>query len=183
DYVISEWGKIFPKIKPFGIQALNTKDGTLAWESEKFKKGITNGITVGDYYIVCSGKALYSLNIDNGEELYEVPVSKGGVGQAAMILPFKEDVIVVIGEKGISTFKASNGDLINKGSYKSSKLEDRIDDLVIIKTAKADIAAFDLNTCNYKEFKAKKGAVTSMSLEGEFVYVYENKVVSKVKTR
>lgn len=183
DYTYYEWGKMFPEVKPFGVQALDTKDGSLVWESERFKKGITNGISFKDYHIVCSGKALYSLNIENGEELYEVPVSKGGVGQAEMILPYKDDIIVVIGEKGVSTFKASNGDLINKGSYKSSKLEDRHDDLVIMKTAKADIAAFDLNTCNYKEFKAKKGATTTMSLDGKYVYVYENKVVSKVKTR
>jgi len=183
DVTYYEWAKLFPEVKPFGVQALNTKDGTLAWESEKFKKGITNGISFKDYYIVCSGKALYSLNVATGQDLYEVPVSKGGVGQAAMILPFKEDIIVVVGEKGISTFKASSGDLINKGSYKSSLVQDRIDDLVVMKTAKADIACFDLNTCKYTEFKAKTGATTTLTLDAMYVFVYENKVVTKVKTR
>jgi len=100
-----------------------------------------------------------------------------------MILKYKDDIIVVIGEKGVSTFYAANGDLINMGKYKKSSPEDRIDDIVIMKTDKADIAAFDLNTCAYKEFKAKKDAGTSLTLDGEHVFVYENKVVTKVKTR
>jgi hypothetical protein len=51
-----------------------------------------------------------------------------------------------------------------------------------MKTEGADIAAFDLNTCKFLEFKARKGATTTLSREGDFVYVYENKTVSKVKT-
>lgn len=183
DYLVSEWGRIFPEVKPFGVQALNASDGTLAWESEKFKKGITNAISFDKYHIVCSGKSLYSINIDNGEELYEVPVSKGGVGQASLILKYKDDKIVVIGDKGVSTFNAANGDLINSGKYKASSLEDRHEELVIMKTAKADIACFNLDTGKYKEFKAKTGSTTTLSKDGEFVYVYEKNTVTKLKTR
>ncbi|MBN2173522.1 MAG: PQQ-binding-like beta-propeller repeat protein [Bacteroidales bacterium] len=183
DYLVSEWGKIFPEVKPFGVQAFNTSDGSLAWESEKFKKGITNAISFDNYHIVCSGKALYSIDIKSGEEKYEVPVAKGGVGQANMILKHKDDVIVVIGEKGVSTFNAANGDLICSGKYKDSTLEDRHEELVIMKTDKADIACFDLHTCNYKEFKAKTGSTTTLSKDGEFVYVYEKNTVTKLKTR
>ncbi len=183
DKIIDEWGMDFPSVKPFGVQAFNTSDGSLAWQSEKFKKGITNAISFDNYHIVCSGKALYSIDINTGEQKYEVDVKKGGVGLAAMILKYKDDIIVVIGEKGVSTFNAANGDLINMGKYKKSSPEDRIDDIVIMKTDKADIAAFDLNTCAYKEFKAKKDAGTSLTLDGEHVFVYENKVVTKVKTR
>ena len=43
---------------------------------------------------------------------------------------------------------------------------------------------FDLNSCKYKEFKAKKGAVTDLTEDGgDFVYVYEKKTVTKVGTR
>ncbi|MDD3742932.1 MAG: hypothetical protein PHX54_04850, partial [Lentimicrobiaceae bacterium] len=75
-----------------------------------------------------------------------------------------------------------NGDLIASGKYKTSMPEDRFDNIMIMKTEKADIAAFNLNTCNYLEFKARKGATTTLSTEGDFVYVYENKTVTKVKT-
>jgi outer membrane protein assembly factor BamB len=182
DYTYYEWGRKFPEVKPFGIQAFNTSDGSLAWESERFKKGITNAIMLGDQFIVSSGKALYSMDMNTGAEKYEIPVSKGGVGEAQLILKFKEDQIVVVGEKGISTFKASNGDLICKGEYKTSEPHDRIDDLVIMKTDKADMAAFDLNTCTYKQFEAKTGARTDMTTDGKYVYVYEKNVITKVST-
>ncbi|MCF8368912.1 MAG: PQQ-binding-like beta-propeller repeat protein [Bacteroidales bacterium] len=179
----SEWGITFPEVKPFGVQALNASDGTMAWESERFKKGITNSVSFDNYYIVCSGKALYSMDINSGDEKYEVPVAKGGVGQASLVMKYGDDVIVVIGEKGVSTFKAQDGDLIGSGKYKSASLESRIDDVVILKTAKADLAAFTLPDCNYKEFKAKTGAGTSVTTNGEHIFVYEKKLVTKLKTR
>ncbi|KAF5075309.1 Outer membrane protein assembly factor BamB [anaerobic digester metagenome] len=179
--VYEEWRIWYPNVKPNGVQAFNTSDGSLVWDSERFRKGITNMIEAGGNVIVSSGKALYSMDINTGKELYEVPVAKGGVGNAQMIFPYK-DMVAVIGEKGVSTFKMSNGDLVANGKYKTSLLEDRFDNIVIMKTEGADIAAFDLNTCKFLEFKARKGATTSLTTDGEFVYVYENKTVSKVRT-
>jgi len=51
-----------------------------------------------------------------------------------------------------------------------------------MKTSGADIAAFNLDSNNYLEFKARKGATTTLTTDGKFVYVYENKTVTKVKT-
>ena len=183
DQVVTETAILFENVKPCGIQAFNANDGTLAWESEKFKKGITNAISFNGNNIVCSGKELYSMDIATGKEKYEVPVSKGGVGLAQMILPFKDNIIVVVGEKGVSTFDASTGQLINSGKYRTSTLEDRIDDILVMKTDKADIGTFDLNTCVYKDFKARTGAITSLSRDGNFVYVYEKKTITKLNTR
>ena len=172
----------FDNVNPCGIQALNASDGKLVWESERFRKGITNMISFGGNTIVCSGKALYSLDLETGKEKYEVPVAKGGVGLATQIQPFKDDVIVVVGEKGVSTFNASSGELLNSGKYRTSFLEDRVDNILIMKTDKADIGTFDLNTCKYKDFKARTGALTTLSRDGNFVYVYEKKVVTKLST-
>ena len=172
----------FDNVNPCGIQALNASDGKLVWESERFRKGITNMITFGGNTIVCSGKALYSLDLETGKEKYEVPVAKGGVGLATQIQPFKEDVIVVVGEKGVSTFNANSGELLNSGKYRTSSLEDRVDNILIMKTDKADIGTFDLNNCKYKDFKARTGAITTLSRDGNFVYVYEKKVITKLKT-
>jgi outer membrane protein assembly factor BamB len=172
----------FENVNPCGIQCLNASDGKLVWESERFRKGITNMITFGGNTIVCSGKALYSLDIATGKEKYEVPVAKGGVGLATQIQPFKDDIIVVVGEKGVSTFSASSGELLNSGKYRTSSLEDRVDNILIMKTDKADIGTFDLNTCKYKDFKARTGAITTLSRDGNFVYVYEKKVVTKLST-
>lgn len=172
----------FENVKPCGIQCLDASTGNLVWESERFKKGITNGIVLGDNYIVCSGKELYSLDIATGAEKYSVPVSKGGVGLATQIQPFKDNIIVVIGEKGVSTFDAHAGDLLNSGKYRKSFLEGRVGDIVVMKTEKADIGTFNLNTCVYKDFKARTGAQHWLSTDGNFVYVYEKKVVTKLST-
>ncbi|HOI32921.1 MAG TPA: PQQ-binding-like beta-propeller repeat protein, partial [Bacteroidales bacterium] len=183
DSWVKEWGVTYPEVKPFGVEALNTKDGTLAWESEKFRKGITNAILIGDDYIVSSGKSLYNLDINTGADKFEVPVSKGGVGQAALIMPYKDNIVIVIGEKGVSTFNADNGDLLTSGKYKKSTLFERFEDLVIMQTEKADVAAFDVDTGKFKEFKARKESGFSLTTDGEHLFVYEKRVVSKVKTR
>lgn len=182
DQIITEFVVEFDNVNPCGIQALNASDGKLVWESERFRKGITNMITFGENVVVCSGKALYSLDLATGKEKYESPVTKGGVGLATQIQPFKDDVIVVVGEKGVSTFNASNGDIINSGKYRTSTLEDRVGNILVMKTDKADIGTFDLNTCKYKDFKARTGALTTLSRDGNFVYVYEKKVVTKLNT-
>ncbi len=179
--ITEEWRIWYPNIKPNGVQAFSTTDGKLIWDSERFRKGITNMIEAGDRVIVSSGKALYSMDVNTGKEYYEVPVAKGGVGNAEMIFPYK-DMVTVIGEKGVSTFKMNNGDLVGSGKYKTSALEDRFDNIVVMKTSGADIAAFNLDSNNYLEFKARKGATTTLTTDGKFVYVYENKTVTKVKT-
>jgi hypothetical protein len=182
DQVITEYIIDFENVNPCGVQALNTSDGKLVWESERFRKGITNMINFGNNVIVCSGKALYSLDLESGKEKYESPVTKGGVGLATQIQPFKDDVIVVVGEKGVSTFNATSGDVINSGKYRTSRFEDRVDNILVMKTEGADIGTFDLNTCKYKDFKARKGAMTSLSRDGNYVYVYEKRVVTKLST-
>jgi len=179
--ITEEWKIWYPNVKPNGVQAFSINDGKLVWDSERFRKGITNMIDAGDRVIVSSGKALYSMDINSGKENFEVPVAKGGVGNAEMIFAYK-DMVAVIGEKGVSTFRMDKGDLIGSGKYKTSQLEDRFDNIVVMKTAGADIAAFNLDTNKFLEFKARKGATTTLTTDGKFVYVYENKTVTKVKT-
>ncbi len=177
-----EWRIWHPNVKPNGVQAFNTSDGSMAWDSERFRKGITNAVVIGDQFVVCSGKELYSMDIATGAEKFVVPVAKGGVGNADQIMTYK-DTIVVIGDKGVSTFNMTTGEPVAMGKYKKSDLEDVNGDRMILKTASADIACFDLDNCTYKQFKARTGSSTEMSTDGNFVYVYEKKTVSKVGTR
>ncbi len=172
----------YDNVKPNGLQAFNTKDGSLAWESEKFKKGITNAYIYENNILVSSGKEFYKINYKNGAELYSVPVTDGGVGLATEIMPYK-DKMVVIGEKGISAYNPADGKFLYSGKYKSAQLEDVFDNILIMKTDKADIASFDLDSGKFKEFKAKTGATTTLTTDGKFVYVYEDKVITKVKTQ
>ena len=43
--------------------------------------------------------------------------------------------------------------------------------------------AFDLNNCKYRQFNARKGAISTLTYDGEFVYVYEKKDVTKLRTQ
>jgi len=169
-------------IKPYGVQAFNAEDGRLIWDSEKFKKGITNMLVYGENLIVCSGKELYSLKIHDGSENYIVDVKNGGVGNAVVILPY-EEMIVVVGEKGVSTFKSSDGSLVAANKYKRSSVVDYTDNILILETAKSDIAAFDVaDNCKYWSYNAKKGSSNSLTTDGEHVYVFEKKSVTRLHT-
>ncbi|MCE1199302.1 MAG: PQQ-binding-like beta-propeller repeat protein, partial [Marinilabiliales bacterium] len=130
DATITEYIVEFENVNPCGVQAFNTGDGKLVWESERFRRGITNMINFGNNVIVCSGKALYSLDLATGAEKYESPVTKGGVGLATQIQPFQDDQIVVVGEKGVSTFSASTGEVIHSGKYRKSFFMDRVDNIL-----------------------------------------------------
>ncbi|HPI86235.1 MAG TPA: PQQ-binding-like beta-propeller repeat protein [Bacteroidales bacterium] len=178
---ITIWRVFYDNVKPNGLQAFNTKDGSLAWESEKFKKGITNAYVLENKILCSSGKELYKIDYKTGNEEYSVPVTDGGVGLAVKILPYK-DKMIVVGEKGISAYNPVDGKFIYSGKYKASSLEDVFDNILIMKTEKADIASFNLDTGVFKEFKAKTGASTTLTTDGKFVYIYEDKVFTKVKT-
>ncbi|HKL02745.1 MAG TPA: PQQ-binding-like beta-propeller repeat protein, partial [Cryomorphaceae bacterium] len=169
-------------IKPYGVQAFSDEDGRLIWDSEKFKKGITNMLVYGENLVVCSGKELYNLKIQDGSENYVVDVKNGGVGKAVRILPY-EDNIVVVGEKGVSTFKAEDGSLIAANKYKRASVVDFHENILILETDKNDIAAFDVaDKCKFWAYNAKKGSGNSLTTDGKHVYVYEKKTVSRLFT-
>lgn len=172
----------YPDVKPWGLMAINISDGSAAWRSEKFKKGISNSFTVDGNVIVSSGKSLYSIKSADGSDVYEHLLKDDGIGRGEKVLLFKDQVIVV-GSKGVSSHNLNDGLLTSSGKYKKSYLEDAVGDYLIMKTNGADIASFDLNNCKYKQFKAKKGSITSLSRDGNFVYVYEKKDVTKLKTK
>ncbi len=169
-------------VKPYGIQAFSAEDGSYLWDSERFKKGITNAIVVGGDHIVCSGKALYSIDLKTGDVNYEVPVSKGGTGLASLILPYNNQ-IVVVGEKGLSTFNPDDGAFIKNSIYKKSIPAGRIKNIILMKTDKDDVAAYNLDDLSYKQYNARKGATTWLEREdGKYVYVYEKSSVTKLRT-
>lgn len=184
DEVITIEKRIYQEnIKPNGVQAFSDEDGRLVWDSERFKKGITNMFLHGeDELIVSSGKALYNMNIQTGEVNYEAPVKNGGVGNALSILSYK-DAIVVVGEKGVSTFNVSDGKLIAANKYKRASILAHYDNILVLETPTNDIAAFDLaDKCKYRAYKPKKGSSSVLTTDGESVYVYEKKSISRLFT-
>lgn len=177
-----EWRVDFVNVKPVGVQAFNATDGSFAWDSERFRKGITNCLLADDRMYVCSGKALYCIDHKTGADIYEVALGDDNVGLASSILIYK-DMVAVIGEKGVATHTRSSGALVKSNKYKQSGMEDQWEDMVLMKSANSDIAAFDLDDCSFKEYNARRGAMTELSYDGQFVYVYEKKEVTKLRTR
>ena len=169
-------------VKPCGLKSYNTSDGAMVWESERFKKGITNAFVEGGNLYVCSGKALYSMDPSTGKDRYEVPLGDDNISDATGILAFN-DQVVVIGEKGISTHAMSDGKLVHSGKYKAARFRARYSDMVLMETENDDIAAFDLNTCAYKQYNNRSGAINTLSYDGSNVYVYDKKDVLKLKSR
>jgi outer membrane protein assembly factor BamB len=170
----------YENVKPYGVKAFSTTDGSIKWESERFKKGITNLFPSEGNLYVCSGKALYSMDAA-GKDRYEVPLGDDNIGNASIILPYK-DKVAIVGEKGISTHILSDGKLVNSGKYKTSTLRDQVGNIALMQTEKEDIAAFDLESCKYLAYNARKGAMNTLTNDGQYVYVYEKKDVTKVKT-
>lgn len=171
----------YKNVKPTGIQAFNSDSGKKLWDSEKFKKGITNMIPAGDDILICSGKALYKYKSGEDSQVYEINLNEDGIGLAELILSY-EDQVIIVADKGISSHNISDGALKATAKYKKSFMESTEKNKLIMKTAKADIACYNLDTIIYKQFKAKKGALTELSLDSKFVYVYEKKVVTKLST-
>jgi len=172
----------YKNVKPNGLQAFNAADGSLAWDTERFKKGITNAFSEGDNIYVSSGKALYSIKAISGDVNYEVDVKNGGVGNATQIRKYKNDIIVV-GEKGVSAFDQKDGSFKYGNKYKRSDPVKQIDNILLMVTDKNDFAAFNLDNCTYVKYNAKKDSQQELSEDGNFVWAYEKKEVTKLKTR
>jgi outer membrane protein assembly factor BamB len=170
-----------PNVKPYGIQSFDSKDGSLVYDSERFKKGITNCLVEGKNLIVCSGKALYSLDLVSGKDNYEMQLGDDGIGKASIILEHKGDVLVV-GEKGVAKHKTADGKLVASSKYKKADFAILIGRTLLVETEKADIAAFDTETVSHRRYNAKKDAQSMLARDGEHVFVYEKKNISKLKT-
>lgn len=170
----------FENVKPYGVKAFSTVDGSMKWESERFRKGITNLFPSDGNLYVCSGKALYSMDA-TGKDRYEVPLGDDNIGNANIILPYK-DKVAIVGEKGISTHALADGKLVNSGKYKSSTLQRQVGNIALMQTDKEDIAAFNLENCKYLAYDARRDAINTLTNDGQYVYVYEKKDVTKVRT-
>lgn len=168
----------FENVKPMNVQCFNAISGEQLWESEKMKKGLTNLFPSGENVIVCSGKALYSLDINTGKENYERELKEDNIGLADLILEDKDQVII-IGEKGVSSRKRQDGSLTGSSKFKRSVPLSYngnyiYGDRMALYTKNSDFAVYDLKDIKYKRFDARKGASAYLSNDGEYLYVFES---------
>lgn len=168
----------YENIKPMNVQCFNAVTGEQLWESDKMKKGLTNLFPSENNLIVCSGKALYSMDINTGKENYEVELKEDNIGLADIILDYN-DKVVIIGEKGVSLRNKADAKLTNSSKFKKSNpLSYNGDyiygDRMALYTKGSDFAVYNLKTVNYKRFDARKGASAYISSDGAYLYVFES---------
>jgi outer membrane protein assembly factor BamB len=166
-------------VKPLNIQCFNAVTGEQLWESEKMKKGLTNLFLSDNNVIVCSGKALYSMDINTGKENYEKPLKEDNIGEADLIIDYK-DQVVILGEKGVSTRNKADGKVVAATKFKRSTpitYNGRYiygENTLALATKNSDYAVFNVENCKYKSFDARKDAMAYLSDDGQSLYVFES---------
>jgi len=165
-------------VKPYNVQCFDANTGQQIWESEKMKKGITNAYLYENNVIICSGKALYSMDMNTGNAIYEMPLKSDNVGLADQIVAYK-DKVAIIGEKGVSMRNVGNGELMGSKKYKRAtplSYNGRIiyKNALALVTPKSDIGVFDLDKMSLKKFDARKGATSFLSSDGNNLFVLES---------
>ncbi|MBK0384289.1 PQQ-binding-like beta-propeller repeat protein [Pedobacter sp. SD-b] len=175
------------------LLALNDKDGTTAWRSERFDKRITDMIIDKDKTVfIGDGDEFYSYDIASGKQLFDVKHSSANVGKAFDVLDYGDNVVVV-SEKGLASYKKADG----KRNYATDKLKG-IDYSYDIggnfflrnqTNSKNIIYGINMETGETKgsvESKGKGGSPKfgngiDISDDGEFIYAFKNKKVEKIK--
>lgn len=176
----TESGVKYENVKPYNVQCFNAITGEQLWESEKMKKGLTNLFISDNNVIVGSGKALYSIDLATGKENYEKPWKEDNIGDADGIIDYN-DRIIILGEKGVSARKKSDGSFITSSKFKRSvPLADSQGNIIYggntlaLYTEGSDYAVYDLRTIKYKRFDARKDATAYLSDDGLSLYIFES---------
>lgn len=172
----------YQNYKPYGVMAFNVSDGSQAWRSERFSKGVTNLFPYNDKVVVCSGKDLYLMDAASGKEDYEVPLKADNINLAVKIIDFGEDNLLIVGEKGISSRKKSDGSQRWAVRTKAGDFDGIFGNTAFFSTDRGDQFAIDCETGKYTLYDGRKGAKVNQTLDGEFIYVLEKKSLTKAAT-
>lgn len=189
------WRQYFKTVKyqnvgPFEVQAFNVNDGTKTWDSERFRKGITNIFPKGNNIIVCSGKALYALDYKTGAEKYEVALGDDGVGVAEKIIDPSElgsninkNDVLILGAKGVSAHNMETGKLTWATKTKGGEFSGIYGDNIFFDTEKGDYFAVEANSGQSHFFDSRKNSKSQVTMDGKYIFVFEGKSILKVSTR
>lgn len=188
--VITRSQKYYQNVGPYNVQAFNTSDGQQVWQSEKFKKGITNITSQDNNLLVCSGKELYNLDYTSGTEKYTVALGDDDIKLAEKIMNSSEleseevvkDNLIIIGERGVSCHSIATGARLWSQKIKDADFNGIYGKTAFYEKENGDVVAVDVNTGKAKYCDARKDSKTEYSEDGNFLYVFEKKNVSKLKT-
>lgn len=180
----------YNNVKPYNVQAFSANDGTQAWESERFKKGITNMFPHGNDLIICSGKALYKVDYLTGKEKYEVSLADDDIALAEKIIDpsslgssVNKDNVIIIGEKGVSAHNMETGKKVWANRTKAGDFNGIYGTTAFYQKENDDQFAIDVNSGEATYYNARKNAKAEYAVNGEFLYAFEKKTISKLSAK
>lgn len=180
----------YSDVKPYNVQAFNANDGTQAWESDRFKKGITNMFPYGNDLIVCSGKALYKVDYLTGKEKYEVSLADDDISLAEKIINpeslgdnINKDNVIIIGSKGVSAHNMNTGAKVWANRTKAGDFNGIYGTTAFYQKENDDQFAIDVNTGEATFYNARKNSKAEYSLDGKYLYSFEKKSISKMSAK
>jgi hypothetical protein len=175
------------------VLALDDKNGTTAWRSEKFDKRITDFIIDDDKTLfVGDGDEFYGYDIVSGKQLFDVKHNDAKVGKATDVIDFGANVIV-LSEKGLASYAKKDGTRI----FATEKIKG-IDNFYHIgdnyflrdqRNSKNIIYGIDMTNGETKGSVQSKGKGGSpkygngidITSDGEYIFAFKGKKVEKIK--
>lgn len=180
----------YQNVRPYNVQAFSAADGKQIWESERFKQGISNMFVHEKNLIVCSGKALYSLDYKTGKDQYEVPLGDDDIALAEKIIdPYSlgdevnKSNVIIIGNKGVSAHDLKTGKLVWAVRTKSGEFNGIYGTTAFYEKENDDQFAIDVNSGKATFYNSRKGGKAMYSADGKYLYSFERKVISKMSTQ
>ena len=175
------------------LLALDDKNGTTAWRSEKFDKRITDVVIDNDKTaFVGDGDEFYGYDIASGNQLFDVKHNDANVGRAKDVRDFG-DKVVVFSEKGLAAYYKKDG----SRAYASDKIKG-VDNLFQVgdnyflqdlRNNKNIIYGINMENGETKGMVQSKGKGGSpeygngidITADGEYIYAFKGKKVEKIK--
>ena len=181
------------KAQKNSVLALDDKNGTTAWRSEKFDKRITDLIIDNDKTVfVGDGDEFYGYDIASGNQLFDVKHNDAKVGKATDVIDFG-DRVVVLSEKGLAAYNKKDG----SRAYASDKIKGvdyfyHIGDNYFLRdqrNSKNIIYGIDMTNGDTKGSVQSKGKGGSpkygsgidITSDGEYIFAFKGKKVEKIK--
>lgn len=174
--------KFYKEFSPYGVEALDATNGELVWRSERFSKGVTNSFVHNGELVIASGKELYNLNPDNGNEKYSESVKDDGIKETEQIFKVDNNVVVVC-TKGLSSYVIADGKKNWTVKTKKGDLTTVNNGMAFYSTDKNDLVVVDLSTGKYTTYDARKDSDTDIYEDGQYILVYEKDKVTKLQTK
>ena len=180
----------YQNVKPYNVQAFNVADGKQIWESDRFKKGISNMFLNGKDLIVCSGKALYNVDYKTGKEKYEVSLDADDISLAEKIIDptslgetVNKDNVIIVGSKGVSAHNMKTGAKVWANRTKTGDFNGIYGTTAFYQKENDDQFAIDVNSGKATFYNARKDSKSEYSSDGNYLYAFEKKVVTKLSTK